>query len=305
MVLSSALASTGCIKSMLTNGQIEATRRASSAFNTIGDYELARGAAQAGLVQFEGMHQLAPSNEDALFMLTRGWVGYGFAFVEDDMEVALEGGDDALGDYHKKRAKMAYERAIFYGLELLSHSDEGFTAARKSEGTLKVWLKDKFTSKDDAQNLFWTGYGWLAKTNLLKDQPEVVADLFVGVSLVERSVELDPEYMHGGGTLALAAYHARTVIAEMDEAKRLFDAVLQKTHHKALVAQVTYAQTYACLKADRALYEKLLNEVLAADDPEPELRLNNTIAKRRAKRYLAKQKMMDCGMDMSAPSSKK
>ena len=83
-VASLAALSTGCIKSMLTNGQISATREASGAFDTIGDYELARTAAAAGMVQFEGMHNLAPDNEDALFLLTKGWVGYGFAFVEDD-----------------------------------------------------------------------------------------------------------------------------------------------------------------------------------------------------------------------------
>ena len=76
-----SLASTGCIKSTLTNGQISATREASVALDTIGDYEMAEGAAKAGLVQFEGMHVLAPTNSDALFMLTKGWVGYGFGFV--------------------------------------------------------------------------------------------------------------------------------------------------------------------------------------------------------------------------------
>jgi hypothetical protein len=301
LFLSVALANTGCIEKMLTNGQIEATRRASGAFDTIGDYELARSAAQAGLVQFEGMHRLAPANEDALFMLTQGWVGYGFAFAEDDMELATDAGDEALADYHKKRAKMAYERAIFYGLEYLSHNDAGFGAARKNEDTIKGWLKKEFTDKEDAKILFWTGYGWLAKTNLLKDQPEVVADLFVGVAMVERSVELDPEYMHMSGTLALGAYHARAVVAEMDEAKKLFETVIAKTQHKSLLPILTYAQTYACLKADRPLYEKLLNEVLAADDPDPDQRLNNTIARRHAKRLLTKQHMMDCGMDVSSP----
>jgi hypothetical protein len=251
------------------------------------------------------MHRLAPANEDALFMLTQGWVGYGFAFAEDDMELATDAGDEALADYHKKRAKMAYDRAIFYGLELLSHEDTGFTAARKNEETMKAWLKEKFTDKDDSQILFWTGYGWLAKTNLLKDQPEVVADLFVGVAMIERSVELDPDYMHMSGTLALAAYHARAVVAEMDEAKKLFETVIAKTQHKSLLPILTYAQTYACLKADRPLYEKLLNEVLAADDPDPDQRLNNTIARRRAKRYLRKEKMMDCGMDVSLPRDEK
>jgi hypothetical protein len=305
VALSLAVGSTGCIEKMLTNGQIEATRRASGAFDTIGDYELARSAAQAGLVQFEGMHRLAPSNEDALFMLTQGWVGYGFAFAQDDMELAADVGDEVLADYHKKRAKMAYDRAVFYGLEHLSHKDDGFTAARRNEDSIKKWLREKFTDKDDARILFWTGYGWLAKTDLLKDQPEVVADLFVGVAMIERSVELDPDYMHSSGKLALAAYHARAVVAEMDEAKKLFEAVIAKTQHKSLLPLLTYAQTYACLKADRALYEKLLNEVLSADDPDPDQRLNNAIAKRRAKRYLGKQKMMDCGMDVSSPAPEK
>lgn len=301
--LAFAVPQTGCIEAMLTNGQIEATRRASGAFDTIGDYELARGAAMAGLVQFEGMHKLAPQNEDALFMLTQGWVGYGFAFAEDDMEAAADRGDEAAVDYHKKRAKMAYERGVFYGLDLLGHKDDGFKAARKNEETMKRWLREKFTDKSDAGNLFWTGYAWLARTNLLKDEPEVVADLHVGVAMVERSIELDADYMHSTGTLAMAAYHARAVIAEMDEAKKLFDKLVVLTKGKTLLVQLTYAQTYACLKADRALYEKLLNEVLAADDPDPEQRLNNTIAKRRARRFLGKQRMADCGMDMSQPSA--
>ena len=35
--------------------------------------------------------------------------------------------------------------------------------------------------------------------------------------------------------------------------------------------------------------------VLAAEDPDPNIRLQNVIAKRRAKRALSKQAMEDCG----------
>jgi hypothetical protein len=51
---------------MLTEGQIEATRQASIAFDTIGGDELSRPAAQASLVQFEGMPELAPDIVDAV-----------------------------------------------------------------------------------------------------------------------------------------------------------------------------------------------------------------------------------------------
>ena len=298
-----ALTTTGCVEKMMLNGQIAATRRASGAFGTIGDYEMARGAAQAGLVQFEGMHRLAPANDDALFMLAQGWVGYGFAFAEDDMEAAMEAGNDDLADYHKGRAKMAYERAIEYGLELLSHRDDGLPAARKNAETMKAWLERHFTGHDDAPALFWTGYAWLVKTQLLRDVPEIVADLFVGVLMLERSVELDPAFMHRAGTLALGAYHARAAFAELGESKTLFEDALAKTQRKSLVVQLTYARTYACAKVDRRLYESLLREVLAAEDPDPDQRLNNTIAKRRAKRLLGKKRMMDCGFDVASEAS--
>jgi tetratricopeptide (TPR) repeat protein len=291
----SALSVTGCIKKMLTDGQIASTRRASSALNSIGDYEMARGAAQAGLAQFEGMHQLAPNNEDALFLLTRSWTSYGFAFVEDEYEQAVDADNDDLAEYHKKRARNAYDRAVFYGLELLSHKADGFEAAKKNEETLKKWLDENFDTKEDAENLFWTGYGWLARVNISKDDPAVVGELFVGVALLEQSVKLDPTYNNWSGTVALAAYHARTAMAEMDQAKQLFELALAKTGGKNLMVQTNYALKYACMKGDKALYEKLLNEVLAADDPDPNQRLTNTIAKRRAKRGLTKARMENCG----------
>ncbi len=299
-----ALSTTGCLQRMILDGTIESTRRASGAFNSLGDFEMAKGAAMAGLVQFEGMLKLAPGNDDALFMLASGYVGYAFAFCEDDMETALDAGDESLAEYHKKRAKMGYDRAVFYGLELLSHRDEKFTAARRNEQTLKAWLSANFTNKDDAAILFWTGYGWMARVNLLKDRPEYVADLFVGVDLIERALELDPALEDYGGYVALGAYHARAQIAELDEAKKLFDTAMSKTGRKSLLVHFAYARTYACVKVDRPLYEKLLNEALAADDPDPAQRLNNTIAKRRAKRYLGKMWMEDCGFDLSTPSSK-
>ncbi len=294
----------GCIKSMLTNGQIEATRQASSSFNTLGDYELARSAAQAGLVQFEGMHELAPDNEDALYLLTSAWVGYGFGFPEDDMEEAQDKGNDELADYHKKRATMAYERAVFYGLELLGHTDKGFEAAKKNDMTFKKWLGDNFTSKDDVPNLFWAGYGWLARAGLNQEDPRLVAEVYVGVDLVERAQQLDPSYEHWNAATVLGAYHSRPM-GEPEQAKQLFDFAMDKSQGKNLLTPVTYAQTYACVKGDRALYEKLLSEVLAAQDPDPKQRLPNTLAKRRARRYLGKQRMMDCGFDMSAPASAK
>jgi len=298
-----AVGSTGCIKKTLLNGQIEATRLGAGAADTIGDYELARGASQAALLQFEGMHRLAPDNTDALYLLTRGWGGYGYAFAEDDFIAATYAGDEALAEYHKRRTKLAYDRAIAYGLELLSHTSDGFTGAKKNADTMNKWLKEEFTAKEDGENLFWVGAAWMARVNLLKDEPEYVADLFVGVQMLERSRELDPEYLSYASTSTLAAYHARAAMAELDEAKKMLDYALEKTQRKSLSIQLNYAK-YACAKADQALYEKMINEVLETQDPDPQLRLQNTIAKRRARRALTKAAMEDCGFVSAAPAKK-
>src|SRR5207248_1903037 len=120
------------------------------------------------IVQFEGMHHLAPDNEDALYLLTQSWVGYGYAFAEDDMEAAMDAGKDDLVQYHKERALAAYERAVGYGLQWLKAHAEGFDEAKKNANTIKSWLADNFTSKDDAPYLFWLGYGWMARVNIAK-----------------------------------------------------------------------------------------------------------------------------------------
>ncbi len=82
------LGTSGCLKQIILDGQIEGTRKASGAIDGFSDFEVARTAAFAGATQFEGMHYLAPSNEDALFMLTKTWTSLTFAFIEDDMEQA-------------------------------------------------------------------------------------------------------------------------------------------------------------------------------------------------------------------------
>src|SRR5258708_1434921 len=173
--------SSGCIMKILTDGQIQATRQASAAFDTIGDVDLARSAAEASFGQFEGMHALAPYNSDALYLLMKTWAGYGAGFIEDEIERAQDKGDDAMEDYQRKRARMAFDRSVFYGLELLAQTAEGFEAAKKNATTLAKWLNESFKSVDDAPNLLWTGLAWLSRADVIKgdadEDPVFIAEV--------------------------------------------------------------------------------------------------------------------------------
>jgi hypothetical protein len=302
------LSSTGCIKKVLVDGQIESTRNAAGAVDTIGDYDIGRGAAIAGLAQFEGMHALSPDNADALYLLAKTWTSYGSAFAEDDMQVAQDEGKDDLAELDRNRARMAYDRAVFYGLQLLGQTDGGFNAAKGNQGSLEAWLKKNFTRKEDAGNLLWTGVPWLARVGLMagddEEGPAFIAELYVGVAIVERAVALDPSVDHYTGLMALGSYHARSNMAELDEAKKLLDEATVKTQGNALLIPFTYAVRYACAKGDAALYQSLLEKVVQAKDPDPDVRMPNAVAKRAARRWLGKHRAKDqCGIDLGGSAS--
>jgi len=293
VVLLAMTTACGCIKSALLNGQIKGTRDGSAAIDTLSDFEVARTVAYAGLGQFEGMHELAPDNEDALFLLTKGWAATSFAFIEDDYEIASDADDEARAEYHRARARVAYDRAIQYGIALLEMRAAGFDKAKTNVATMKRYLSQFY--RGDALNLLWVGQAWLARANISKDDTTIVAELHVGEALLGRSVELNETLEYAAGRTTLGAYHARTAMAELDLSQNQFLRAIELTRGKALLPKFELAKTYYCMKGDKVSYEKTLREVIDAPDVLPEQRLQNTIAKRRARRYLAKSRMASCG----------
>ncbi len=304
-----AFGSTGCIRKMLLEGQINSTRTASSALNSVSDYEVAKGAAFAGLAQFEGMHYLAPANQDAMFLLLRSWAASSFGFIEDEMEQAedLYGEDSELANYHRARAITAYARAIHYGSKLLEAKHAGFEAAQKTPQTMAEYTA-LFTHKQDAEPLLWLAQAWLSRVNLVvTDDIQAAGTLHVGVALVTRSIELDETYNNATGHVVLASYHARSKTAETElpASKEHFERALALSDGKSLLARFNFGAKYYCTMQDKANFEKLLNEVVSAGDVQPEQRLPGTIAKRKARRYLSERRMKECAFNAvaAAPGS--
>ena len=299
LMLSLGLFNSGCIKKILLDGQIASTRQASAAVSSISDYHVAKAAGEAGLAQFEGLHYLAPGNRDGLFILTKSWASVSFAFMEDEMQQAEDehGEDSELAAYHRARAAAAYSRSIFYGIKLLEMDNPGFEAATKNSETIQAWLKGFDDAEEHTATLMWVGQAWMGRVNLMKDRSEYVGDLFIGMNMVKRALALNPEYNYGTPHVILGAYHARAAFAELDESKKHFEEALRISEGKALLVKLNYATRYYCVKVDKENYVKLLTEVLEAGDVLPKQRLQNTIAKRRARRFLSKKRMAACGFE--------
>lgn len=278
--------STGCLKKVLIDGQVRGTREGSEAVNTLHDFEVARSVARAGLGTLEGLYKLGPDNEDALFLLTRSWAGATYGFTEDDYELARESKDEQMIAYHKARARAGFERARFYATRLLEMKAPGFVESQRNYDTITKYMAENFRHEDEAVDLLWASFAWIGLVGIARDDPAQVAELYVGVAIAERSLQLNEKLEHGMAHVLLGAYHARTAQSELEDSKKHFDRALQINGGKFLSTQLQYANRYYCMKQDYAMYKKLLNQVLEAGDPIPEARLQNLIAKRRARRYL-------------------
>lgn len=265
---------------------LEWTNGGSEAFNTMHDFESAEEAAYGSIGQLEGLHRLVPEDQNGLFLLNRSWAGIAFAFIDDEREEAMSRKDEDDVEYQKARARAAFKRARFYGEELLRQRFQGYEQAQRNADTMSAWLRANYTDPALARELMWLGFAIVGRVNFDQDNPEAVSELWVGVAMLERVVELDETVEHGTAHTILGAYHARSALAELDEAKRHFDRALEISAGKVLSPRLNLASRYYCMKRDKENYTKNLNAVLQAHDPLPEERLQNAISQRRARRYL-------------------
>jgi len=261
--------------------------RAAPAFESYWDYDLAGEAVPATIVQLEGIARVVPDNDAILAQLSQAYVAYAYGWVEADVEsLEFEGNYDEA-DVQRQRARTMYLRALDltrHRIRLLNPDvDE---AVRGTVEDLEAWLSGVFVDKSEAEVLLWHGYAWGSYINAAKDDMEAVADLAYAKAFVARSIELDPDYYNAAGYTFMGVAISSEIAADMDQAKVYFEKALATTERRALQTQVNMARHYAVKTGDRALFDKLLTEVMDAQDPLPEARLANSMARQRAALYI-------------------
>jgi hypothetical protein len=291
--LAAALSLEACsLRRLTADSTADLLHAGSPQFNTLEDLDFAEASAPASLVTIESVWRVARDNEDLLVELVQGYASYGFAFLEDHVERARAADDDEREEYWRRRARAAYRRGKMFGfifLDVREHADGGPEAVTRRG--LPAWQSylQRFTDRDDVPALFWTANAWASLISVSVDDSDALLDLPFAVALAERARQLDPHYANGSIDALFGVYHASTPASlggQPDRARSEFEAALAASHRNILTYQVLYARTYAVMVQDRALYTRLLREVLDAGDVMPSERLGNLVAKRRAIRYL-------------------
>lgn len=272
-----ALATTGCsLTKTLAKGQMKTTRTVGAALDTVGDFEVAKAAALSGIAQFEGVRRLAPDDENVLFLLTKAWGGGTYAYIEDDIELAVEKGDSDAREVAVERACNAYERGKGYAFQLMSLRDKDFAEHVKTEAALTKALEDYFQDPTGTEHTFWAAYAMLNRQSLCAPAESLAA---AGRVMMAHVYKFRPDYKDYASRLTEAALVSRTEVDAScwdpkdpnkcgegaKRARKIFDEVKQFTDGRSLVVQLNLGTRYACRIGDKDLFENSLREVLCRD----------------------------------------
>lgn len=301
---------TGCdMASFAAGSTVKVIARGSPALGRLEDPDTAEAAIPGSIGTMEAVLEVRPDDTTLRALLAKSYASFGFGFMMDRAEAALSNDDEATADHYTHRASIAFKRARDLALgNLTIWEDDGGGA----EGHIHAGIESfnrYLTLFDDAEEhvptLFWAAYSWAQYISANKSDVNALADLPFVNALVDRVLALDPAFMQHAPQALRAGLWASTpeqLGGKPREAKALFDEAIHATERKNLMFLVMEAKFVAVALQDRALYQSLLEEVINAGDLDPDLRLSNLLAKRRAERYLSEIDMLFEPAETAEPS---
>jgi hypothetical protein len=145
-------------------------------------------------------------------------------------------------------------------------------------------------SNQDIDVAYAIAVGWTSWVQANSDDWNAIAQLAKVKYLMSRIVELNESYDNGGPHLYMGGLETvlpASMGGKPEVGKMHFERSITLSEGKFLMTKVIYAQNYARLVFDKALHDRLLNEVLAADPIAPDMTLTNMVAREQAKALLA------------------
>ncbi|MBI4209768.1 MAG: hypothetical protein HY538_08710 [Deltaproteobacteria bacterium] len=227
------------------------------------------------IVLMEGMVGMSPKNQELLALAGQLNAFYAMGFMEQQ---------------DPKRAIRLYERGVELGMEALKRNKKFRNSLARGD---KFREATPYLKKDDLLPAFWTLMAWALLLQLKLDDPKALFDLPKVTALLNRVMELDDTYFFGAPHLLQGALY--TILPAMagggpDKAQAEFGKLFAISGDRFMLGHVYYAQNYATLIKDKALFESELQLVL--DTPSEvltEMPIANEMAKDLARKLLAKK----------------
>ena len=282
-------AGAGCqsLKHAAVNQVGDAFASGSSGFATDDDPDLIKSAAPFSLKLIDSLLVESPDHRGLRLAAASGFTQYAYAFVQQDAD-ELDATDLAAANVLRQRARRLYLRARDHGLHSLEIAHPGFAAALRREPHAAV----RVCTADDVPFLYWTGAAWSGAIAVIKDRPDLIAELPQAEAMMDRALELNESFDHGAIHTFMITYEMARPGGKGDPAVRArahFARAVELSGGHEVAPYVALAEAVCLPAQDRAQFESLLHKALAIDpDAQPTSRLVNLILQRRARWLLGR-----------------
>lgn len=229
------------------------------------DLQTARETMLSAVKMAESTLKSDPKNEKLLELISKGYCGYGFAFIEDE---------------NPERANTMYKKGLDCSTALLTQK--------------KLLINGKLDSSDisvkDTPIVFWYAFCMSGYIKLNLDKPAVLTRISELRNITDILIKLNPAYYYNSPYALKGTLLARSPMlgGNYDKSKYYFDMALKGQGGKFKINKFLYASFYARQTLNRKLFEKLLNEIITEPDLLSGESMLNNAAKQKARRLLEK-----------------
>lgn len=279
----------GCsVKRMAVNKLGNALASGGSTFESDDDPDLVGDALPFSLKLMESLLAESPRHRGLLLAAASGFTQYSYAFVEQKADLVAA---DSLEQSKalRTRARRLYLRAYGYGMRALELRSPGFRAVMEQDAARVL----SAMRKQDVPLLYWTAAAQGLAISDSKDQPEMIAQLPQVEAIIARVRELDPAWGRGSVPEFLINIESTRVGAKPAEKQQRIEEyyrqALELSAGRRASLFVSYAENSSVPAQNRTQFKQLLERALAIDaDRDPEYRLANLVAQRRARWLLGR-----------------
>jgi predicted anti-sigma-YlaC factor YlaD len=248
-----------------------------TAFARDDDPELVRDAVPFALKLMESLSDELDDHQGLRLGMARGFTQYAYAFLQQPAEL---GAPPDQARAAMLRARRLYLRARDHGIDGLKLvRGVGPEELRKPAGMERL-------RKEDVPLLYWTLAPWAAAIAANKRDLELVGDLPLIASLLDRALLLDEAYDQGAlHEFAITFNPARPEGTTPEKQRQHLQRCRQLAQGEKISHLVSYAQAVSGPSQNKREYEALLKEAASFDVDQPKARkhrLTNVLAQRRA-----------------------
>ena len=272
--------STSCsLKAIAVNTLADVLAESEVVYLSDEDPELVAEALPFNLKTIETLLASSPDHRGLLLSATTGFTFYAYGFVEPEAD-RIEDEDFELAEVIRGRAARLYWRAYRYGIRglELNHPGLGNTLSIEPESTVAP------LEPEDVPLALWTAAALGGAIGVSKDDPEATADIAVVGALLERCLDLDPNYGEGILYELLVIYESQRFGGSPETAREYYHRALELSRETRASTWLLWAENFSVPDQNVVEFKELLNKILAFDvDKYPEDRLLNILAQRRAR----------------------